>query len=94
MPDCVAEAGDQVDPCTVPRARAAPLDPTEMAMTRPLPGQVSDLDLTPAFCDSTTCHAVVGGIITHRDPGHTTTTFALSLQPLIDAAVLAAMSAH
>jgi hypothetical protein len=43
------------------------------------------IDLTDAFCDPTTCHAVIGGLIAYRDPHHLSSTFAITLIPRIRA---------
>ena len=49
------------------------------------------VDLTELFCDATTCFAVVGGVITHRDFTHITDEFSRSYAPYL-AAKLAAIA--
>jgi hypothetical protein len=60
-----------------------------MALLQPPPG-VSGLDLNWAFCDATTCHFTVGGVVTHLDANHVTASFNLTLLPEIGQAILRA----
>ncbi|MBD3781320.1 MAG: hypothetical protein IE923_18930 [Micrococcales bacterium] len=87
VPLCV-ELGSGSDPCTRPRGEVVVED---LAMTAAAsvdaPG-LGVVDLYPAFCDDDTCHAVVGGVITHRDSNHLTSTFAASLAPRIEQGLL------
>jgi peptidoglycan/LPS O-acetylase OafA/YrhL len=89
--ECIAEHEGDRDPCTQLRSVVAPIDPIDMAAQYPHSNRVHFVDPTPAFCDETTCHFVVGGVITHRDFGHLTTTFARSLGPLIEKTILVAL---
>ncbi|MBO1750944.1 acyltransferase [Actinotalea sp. BY-33] len=91
VPDCIAAAPVDEDPCTLPRAEAAPLDPIVVAMeSDPVPG-VTLLDMTDSFCDEETCHFVIGGIMTHKDTNHITSTFGATLAPQIREALVGAM---
>jgi hypothetical protein len=49
-----------------------------------MPG-ASTIDLSELFCDETTCFAVVGGVITHRDANHITDEFSRSYAPYLAA---------
>lgn len=80
VPDCVAQSPTVVDPCTLERALAVPRDPTTVAASQ-MHDAVDLVDLTPVFCDVTTCHTVVGGLVAYRDESHLTVTFARSLEP-------------
>ncbi|WP_165942129.1 SGNH hydrolase domain-containing protein [Luteimonas arsenica] len=89
VPTCISRSGQLEDPCAIPLKVAAAPDPMTVAATgNP---DVEFLDLTPFFCDDTTCHFVVGGMVTHRDDNHITPTFSASLAPFIEAAVARAM---
>lgn len=89
VPDCLAAAAGVDDACAVPRRLALPRDPVDMALAHAPPG-VSGLDLNWAFCDATTCHFTVGGMVTHLDANHVTASFNLTLAPEIGRAILRA----
>lgn len=90
-PDCIAEAPSPVDPCSLPVDTALRDDPIDIALRLDHVPSVRPLDLTGAFCDAVTCHFVVGGLITHRDEGHITTTFSISLSPFFERAIIEAL---
>jgi peptidoglycan/LPS O-acetylase OafA/YrhL len=87
IPDCVAAAGQVDDPCTVPRAAGLADDPVADAASANADPDVSFVNLDGAFCDPTTCHSVIGGLIAYRDFHHLSATFALTLVPVLDAAL-------
>jgi hypothetical protein len=78
VPDCVAQAPTNEDPCARPRSAALAFDPVVSAAKEGNP-KVSLIDLTSAFCDSQSCHAVIGGLIVYRDSHHLSGSFALTL---------------
>ena len=86
IPDCVQLHENEDDPCAVPRADGLLFDPVAEAAERP--GSAAELiDLTDAFCDDTSCHAVIGGVIAFRDPHHLSATFARTLIPRLRAVI-------
>jgi hypothetical protein len=60
----------------------AVLDDTMARTAGDLAG-ASVIDLTDFFCDATTCFAMIGGILTHRDGDHLTDAYSRSLAPAI-----------
>lgn len=80
IPDCVQLHQDDDDPCAVTRADGLIFDPVPDAAAQ-AGSAVQLVDLTDAFCDDTTCHAVIGGLIAYRDPHHLSATFASTLIP-------------
>lgn len=58
-------------------------DPILVAATRVADERLASVDLYPHFCDDTLCHAIVSGIITHKDTNHMTGTFSETLAPYI-----------
>jgi peptidoglycan/LPS O-acetylase OafA/YrhL len=88
VPDCVQLHQAADDPCAVPRDDGLVFDPVVEAARRD--GSAAQLvDLTGAFCDESTCHAVIGGVIAFRDPDHLSATFALTLIPRLRAVITA-----
>jgi hypothetical protein len=83
IPECIAASKVTEDPCARDRASELPDDPVNLALAPGAPDGVTVLDLTGSQCDSETCHFVVGGVITHYDRGHMTSTFVRSLEPYI-----------
>jgi peptidoglycan/LPS O-acetylase OafA/YrhL len=84
VPDCVAVARETMDPCTVPRATGLSYDPLPGSVRGAHSEAVTGIDLSSQFCDGTTCHAVIGGLIAYRDSHHLSSTFALTLIPALD----------
>jgi peptidoglycan/LPS O-acetylase OafA/YrhL len=83
VPECVGAHEAEDDPCSVPRGQALAWDPVVDAVSAAADPDVSLIDVTDAFCDTTTCHSVIGGLIAYRDPHHLSATFALTLVPQI-----------
>lgn len=80
---CVADHLD--DPSACDRPRSESFLPDAFAETaQNLPG-AAVIDLSELFCDATTCFAVVGGVITHRDSTHITDEFSRSYAPYLAA---------
>jgi hypothetical protein len=80
---CIAD--NLADPSACDHPRADAFLPDAMAeAAQDLPG-AAVVDLTELFCDATTCFAVVGGVITHRDYTHVTDEFSRSYAPYLAA---------
>jgi peptidoglycan/LPS O-acetylase OafA/YrhL len=78
---CVVDHLDNLSACDRPRVDAV-LDDTMARTAGDLAG-ASVIDLTDFFCDATTCFAMIGGILTHRDGDHLTDAYSRSLAPAI-----------
>jgi len=52
---------------------------------------VTLLDFTQTYCDSSKCFPVIGGANVYRDQDHLTRTFAFTLAPFIESAITAAL---
>lgn len=78
---CLLDDLDDVAACDAPRAGA--LLPDVFASTAEGLDGAAVIDLTDRFCDETTCFAVVGGIITHRDGNHITDAYSRTLAPTL-----------
>ncbi|MGN6503872.1 MAG: acyltransferase family protein [Pseudolysinimonas sp.] len=73
------------DPSACDQRRVDSFNPDSLAETAlTMPG-ASVIDVSDLFCDDTTCFAVVGGIITHRDGDHLTDAFSRSYAPYLAA---------
>jgi peptidoglycan/LPS O-acetylase OafA/YrhL len=73
--------------CRVPRRTALSEDSAATAARRLRSPRVSVIDLTPFFCDRTSCPPVIGGALVYKDQNHMTETYAASLAPYIGRAV-------
>jgi peptidoglycan/LPS O-acetylase OafA/YrhL len=80
---CIADHLDDTSACDNPRSESF-LPDTFAEAAETLSG-ASVIDLTELFCDATTCFAVVGGVITHRDFTHVTDEFSRSYAPYVAA---------
>ena len=70
--------------CASRRRVALRRDPAADAARR-AGGRVRLVDMTRYFCDARRCFPVVGGVLTHKDVGHMTTTFGETLAPYLGA---------
>ncbi|MEL4317634.1 acyltransferase family protein [Leifsonia sp. YIM 134122] len=89
IPQCIAEHPGDVDPCPLSRASATiptDVDPLMIAATRH--PEVRTVDLDDVFCDETTCHTLIGGLIVYFDSHHMTASFSRSIAPIIGPRVL------
>lgn len=76
-PECLAQARDSDDPCSVSReSRVRPNLTTLLAQQHP--GLATYVPLSQHFCDASTCHAIIGGVVVYFDSHHVTTTYAKS----------------
>jgi hypothetical protein len=84
VPGCVADSIDDASPCSLPRRVVAFEDPlTVAASALSNDPNVGYYDAMQVLCDETYCHAVVGGLITHKDRGHIAASFMVTMAPLI-----------
>jgi hypothetical protein len=89
-PQCIAESRQKTDPCAI--ARSAVVQPN-LASTLALahPAQAGYVPLSQFFCDPTTCHAIIGGVVVYFDSHHMTTTFSESLAPYLGPEIATAL---
>jgi peptidoglycan/LPS O-acetylase OafA/YrhL len=80
-PDCVSREINQYDPCR--RARDTLVLSNPMFEAAKQTHGVTAVDITPYFCDSTFCHAVIGGVVVYFDAHHMTTTYAVTLARIV-----------
>lgn len=81
--------------CTEPRADGLVADPpvaVAAAASIAAGENVTLLDFSNMYCTDTSCLAVIGGANVYRDPDHLTNTFATTLAPFLQSALIAAMS--
>jgi hypothetical protein len=90
--DCLGRmTGPTTDACDSPRSAAlAAFDGSADAVAR-LGHRAALVDLTDRYCTATTCPAVIGGVVVHRDPTHVTATFATTLAPYLGSALADAL---
>ena len=93
IPDCVASERDDYDACSGPRATWLPADPVADVVAAADSALLRLADLTDRFCGRTECRAVNGNVITYFDGHHITATYAHTLAPYLEPAVLAALTA-
>ncbi|HEY4226639.1 MAG TPA: acyltransferase family protein [Pseudolysinimonas sp.] len=84
IPQCVAQHMSVYDPCATPRSVAVTSSDPEWSAAQTTAG-VTGIDLTDDFCDASTCHSVIGGLIVYFDYHHLTATFARTLSPYLGA---------
>ncbi|MFZ6993691.1 acyltransferase family protein [Curtobacterium sp. RRHDQ66] len=84
-------SGPTTTACDVPRAEAlASFDGSEQAVAA-IGDRARFVDLTDLYCTATSCPAVIGGVLVHRDPTHLTATFATTLAPYLGADIAKAL---
>ena len=84
---CLWEHTRQPERCTTPRREAlSRSDPTDHIVG--VPNNVSFVDLTDEICTGERCPGVRNGLVTYRDQHHLTATFAASLAPALDEALV------
>ena len=89
VPDCVAAHPDkQSQACATPRASA--LDGRSQPLLAAAAGVkgVTVVDLNPYLCAPTSCPVVIGGVIVYKDRHHLTQSYAKSLEPMIESALV------
>ncbi|MBF4586720.1 MULTISPECIES: acyltransferase family protein [unclassified Curtobacterium] len=91
---CVGQmSGPTTSACDSSRSFGLGLfDGSEQAAAR-MPGTARVIDLTQYYCTDTTCPAVIGGVLVHRDRTHLTNTFATTLAPYLGDEIARALAA-
>jgi hypothetical protein len=80
VPDCVADAMDDLRRCAFARSAALDVpDPITVA-ARGVPG-TRVIDPTGQFCAGTLCPAVIGDVLVYRNSGHVTATYTATMAP-------------
>jgi peptidoglycan/LPS O-acetylase OafA/YrhL len=83
VPNCLATAPDNPSSCDTPRKTALPEDLAVDTAKALADTQVTVVDLTPQFCDDTTCFVRVGNVIVYRDTSHLSLEYARLLAPYV-----------
>jgi len=92
IPDCVgAHPRDYATACSGPRSDWLPADPGFAAAQASASPLVRTLDLTDRICPDATCQPVVGGVIVYFDASHLTATYATTLAPYLEPALVQAL---
>ena len=89
---CVAAHADDDDPCTAARSDVLEFDAQVAAASRFRPEELTLVDLTDGYCDATTCHAVVGGLVVYLGGSHLSVAFSESLAPYLEGPLLDALA--
>jgi hypothetical protein len=84
LPDCLARARTNNDPCTVDESQIPASTPLGRAVALMPPGEIDYLNFKDVFCDGAVCHTVIGGIPAYMDSNHVTAPFARSLAARIE----------
>ncbi|MFD2795584.1 acyltransferase family protein [Promicromonospora vindobonensis] len=87
--DCLQEADRNLTTdCRVSRAEGLLYDPQPGAVERLDRPDVTLVDLTDVYCDDRECLPVIGGATVYRDSNHLTNTFARTLEPYFESALV------
>jgi peptidoglycan/LPS O-acetylase OafA/YrhL len=89
-PECVARTAAAYDPCAKDRS-SVPAHNLLDTLAQRHPELAKYLPLNQYFCDATTCHALVGGVVVYSDAHHLTGTYSRSMSEPLGAEVAAAM---
>jgi hypothetical protein len=84
LPDCLARARTNKDPCTVDETQMPASTPLGLAVALMPPGEIDYLNFKDVFCDGAVCHTVIGGLPAYLDSNHITAPFARSLAARIE----------
>ena len=88
IPDCIEAAGANPSVCNSPQSTAVGTDVMAASAIAYNDSMVRVVDLTDKFCRDGVCHVIIGGAIVYSDAGHLTTTYATSLAPYLELALL------
>jgi peptidoglycan/LPS O-acetylase OafA/YrhL len=91
VPDCLAQHPDFYPACSGPRSAWVSDDPVEAAVRAVDDEQITTVDLTDHICGPTTCLGVTGGVVTYFDANHLTATYARTVAPYLEPALVAAL---
>ncbi|HMG85191.1 MAG TPA: acyltransferase family protein [Terracidiphilus sp.] len=87
LPDCLARARTDNDPCTFDESELSASTPLGRAVALMPAGEVDYLNFKDVFCDGALCHSVIGGIPAYIDTNHITAPFARSLANRIEKSI-------
>ena len=79
LPDCLARARTNNDPCAIDQTQVPASTPLGRAAALMPSGEIDYLTFKDVFCDGTVCHAVIGGIPAYMDSDHISAPFARTL---------------
>ncbi|NYF08959.1 peptidoglycan/LPS O-acetylase OafA/YrhL [Leifsonia sp. AK011] len=82
VPECLSARVGETAPCSVPRDVALPPEPQDVARAA-MSGEISVIDLTDAFCDDSTCYALIGDVVVYADTNHISQTYSRTLMPYL-----------
>lgn len=85
-------AGDAGQACSRARTTALRPDAAARAAVEDGDDRTRVVDLSDVFCDSERCYPVIGNYIAYRDSVHLHTGFSPTLTPLLDEAILGAVT--
>lgn len=91
VPYCLSRHREDVRECETRRAKAFGKDPGIVERTAAELLGATLIDVTPLMCPGDPCPVVLNDVIIYRDSHHMTATFAASLGPLIEPALLTAL---
>lgn len=86
------QSDPRLSACDLDRAKAMPFDGSREAAAQL--SNVKVIDLTDFYCDDTKCPAVIGNVIVYRDDNHITRTWAKTLAPHLNRAIVAALEEY
>lgn len=84
LPQCLAQARTNNDPCTVNEIQIPATTPLGRAVALMPPGRIGYLNFKDVFCDGVVCHSVIGGIPAYMDDNHISPAFAATLAPRLE----------
>lgn len=90
---CLAQMqGPTTGACDLPRDQALAAFDGSAEAVRQVGDRARYVDLTEWTCTATVCPAVIGGVLSHRDPTHLTATFATTLAPYLGSELRSALA--
>ena len=90
LPECLARARTNNDPCTVDEAQIPAGTPLGRAVALMPPGEIDYVNFKDVFCDGAVCHTVIGGIPAYFDDNHISPAFAATLAPRLEKLIITA----
>ena len=84
LPECLARARTNNDPCTVDEAQIPASTPLGRAAALMPSGEIDYLNFKDVFCDGALCHTVIGGIPAYMDNNHISPALADTLAPHLE----------
>jgi peptidoglycan/LPS O-acetylase OafA/YrhL len=88
LPECLARARTNNDPCTVEESQVPASTPLGRGVALLPPGQVDYLNFKDVFCDGAVCHTVIGGIPAYMDTNHITPAISVTLGSRVEKLIL------